>query len=216
MKVVLFGPPGVGKGTQAEMLASERQWTVLSMGELLRDEIRSRSTLGSEVEDFLRRGVLVPDELILRVVDDFIIENKDNGLIFDGFPRNLNQAIALEQALSSQSQMVNAAVGLVLAEGELIKRLIARLYCVKCGRFYNTDSQPPRQPDICDGCGGKLTRREDDREEVVRGRLKVYQAETRPLVEYYRVLGVYREVSAGGTKEDVFSRVKAVLDADHA
>jgi len=216
MKMVFFGPPGVGKGTQARMVAEKMQWNVMSMGDVLREEIRAESSLGVEAGDFLHRGVLVPDELVLRVADDCIIENKGNGLIFDGFPRNLNQAIALEQALARQNETVDRAVGFSLPPAELIRRLANRLCCPKCNELYNNDSRPPGRPGICDACGSKLARRLDDREEVIRERLKVYQAETKPLVEYYTGLGVYHTVNAGGTKEEVFDRVMAVLNVDHA
>lgn len=216
MKVVLFGPPGVGKGTQAQLVAEKMAWNIMSMGDLLRAEIRAKSPLGEEAGDFLHRGVLVPDELILRVADDCIVENRGNGLIFDGFPRNLNQAIALAQALARQNEMVDRALGFSLPTEELVQRLTNRLYCSKCGELYNLHSRPPTQAGSCDACGGKLARRDDDREQVIRERLKVYDAETKPLIEYYTSLSVYHTVDASGTKEKVFERVMASLDVNHA
>ncbi len=216
MKVIFFGPPGVGKGTQAQMVAEKKNWRVLSMGDLLRDEVKTKSTIGIEVEELIQRGSLVPDELILRFVDDFIIENRDTGLIFDGFPRNLNQAIALEQALSRQNEAVSFALGFTLSHKDLIYRLTNRRYCPRCNKIYNIYTQPPQAEGICDQCGGKLVQRDDDREEVIIERLKVYEIETKALVDYYTALGIYQQIDARGTMEEVFLRVMAVIDAHNA
>lgn len=216
MRVVFFGPPGVGKGSQAELVAKAMDYNILSMGDILREEIRAKSTIGVKVENFLQRGSLVPDELILEVVDDFLLENRGKGVIFDGFPRNLHQAIALEQALSRLNEAVSFAIGFVLERDEIVKRLTQRRYCNRCNAIYNLTSGPSIKPGVCDECGGELTIRGDDRESVIVERLKVYESQTKPLIEYYSGLGIYRPVDAGGSKQEVYSRVMGVLDAHHA
>ncbi|MEO0225332.1 MAG: adenylate kinase [candidate division WOR-3 bacterium] len=213
MRVIFFGPPGVGKGTQARMVANAKGWEVLAIGDVLREEVHSKSRRGSLMENYLRAGSLVPDELILDVVEDFIAENRDKGIIFDGFPRNLNQAIALEQVLSRHNEMVNYALGFVLPEEVLLERLSRRVFCPKCHRVYNMASLPPLKEGICDYCGTTLIKREDDQQTVIIERLKVYEVQTKPLVDYYRSLGIYRSVDAQGSVEDVYKRVLAVLNA---
>ncbi len=216
MRVVFFGPPGVGKGTQTKMVAEAMNWQILSMGDILREEIRTKSEIGIQTEDFLRRGNLVPDDIILAIVDDFIKENKENDIIFDGFPRNMNQAIAFHQTLSRQSTSLSYAFGFVLSHDDLLHRLSDRLYCLRCNNIYNMKTQVPKKPGVCDNCGGELIQREDDMSEVINERLRVYEEETKALVSYYSAQGIYRPIDARGSKEEVFGRIMEVLNAHNS
>jgi adenylate kinase len=210
--VFLFGPPGAGKGTQADLLAQRYNFKKFVMGDILREEVALGSPLGKKVEEYLKNGMLAPDEIIFEVVEDFIMENLNEYILFDGFPRNLNQAVELEKLLARHNKKITLAIELQLSPDEVIKRILARLYCPKCGAVYNEISNPPKVKDTCDVCGGHLEKRKDDNPETIRNRLKVYEEMTRPLTEYYKSLGVYVPVDASGSKEEVCNRIAKILD----
>ncbi|KPK63856.1 hypothetical protein AMJ83_05250 [candidate division WOR_3 bacterium SM23_42] len=212
MRIILFGPPGVGKGTQAQLLASKYNMLRLSSGDLLREEVSLNSQVGRKVEQYLRKGHLVPDDIIFEIVDNMLIENQDNDILFDGFPRNLAQARNLEKSLAQLDQTVDIAFEMYLDENEIIKRLMNRRYCPKCGRIYNYVTNPPTNDGVCDFDKQKLTKRDDDTEEVIKQRLKIYETETRPMISYYETLNVYREVHAQGTQEEVLTTISEIVD----
>lgn len=213
MRIILFGPPGVGKGTQAQALVQEFNMVRLSTGDLLREEISLSSPTGRKVEQYLRKGHLVPDDIMLEIIDNILIENKERDILFDGFPRNLNQARSLERSLAQLGQEIDIAFEMCLQEDELVKRLINRRYCPKCGRIYNLITNPPQKEGFCDSDGTRLVTREDDTAEVIKKRLKIYEDETRPLVSYYKSLNVYKEIDAQANQDEVLKRISEIVNA---
>jgi adenylate kinase len=212
MRLVLFGPPGVGKGTQANLLCEKYNLLRISTGDLLREQVALSSPIGRRVEQFMKKGHLVPDDIMFEIVDNLLIENKDQDILFDGYPRNLNQARSLEQSLAQFGQAIDLALQLQLADDEIIKRLVSRRYCPKCERVYNYITNPPKVEGLCDYDKQKLVKRNDDTEEIIRKRLAIYEAETRPLISYYKSLNIYREVDAQGNQEDVLHRISIIVD----
>jgi len=212
MRILLFGPPGVGKGTQAQLLAEKYNLLRISTGDLLREEVSLSSPTGRRVEQYLKKGHLVPDDIIFEIVDSMLIENKDQDILFDGFPRNLNQARDLEKSLAQLGQALDIAFQMLLDDSEIIERLVNRWHCPKCGRIYNYVTDPPAVHGICDIDKYKLSKRSDDTEDVIRKRLEIYEAETRPLIGYYKSLGIYREVNARGSQDEVLNRISSIVD----
>ncbi len=213
MILLLFGPPGVGKGTQAELLTRHFDCAKFSTGEILREETAIQSELGKKVETYMSSGVLVPDMLIFEIVDGFLTEHQEDNILFDGFPRNLNQAVSLNTSLSRRNLHLNLALEMYLEETEIINRLINRRYCPECGRLYNLVSNPPRDHGICEKCGKILAKRNDDRETVIRKRLQVYHDETAALAKYYQSLNAYQRVHATGSEDDVFNSIVKIINA---
>jgi adenylate kinase len=212
MRIVLFGPPGVGKGTQANLLCEKYKLLRISTGDLLREQVALSSPTGRKVEQFMKKGHLVPDDIMFEIVDSMLIENKDQDILFDGFPRNINQARSLEKSLAQLGQTIDLALQMHLPDDEIIKRLVNRRYCPKCSRVYNYITNPPNIEGLCDHDNQKLLKRDDDTEEIIRKRLAIYEAETRPLISYYKSLNVYREVDAHGSQEEVLRKIANIVD----
>ena len=212
MRIVVFGPPGVGKGTQASLLSEKYNLMWISTGDLLREHVALSSPTGRKVEQIMKKGHLVPDDIMFEIVDNLLIENKDQDILFDGFPRNLNQARSLEKSLAQLGQTIDLALQMHLTDSDIIKRLVNRRYCPKCGRVYNYITNPPETEGLCDCDKQKLLKRNDDTEEVIKKRLAIYEEETRPLISYYKSLNVYREVDAGGSKEEVLLKISHIVD----
>jgi adenylate kinase len=186
MNLVLFGAPGAGKGTQGELLAAARGLLRLSTGDLLRDAVRRGTPLGLEAKRFMDAGELVPDDVILGLVREVLdTEAGRRGVIFDGFPRTRPQAEALDAMLAGIGRPLDAVVVLAVDDATIVRRLGGRLTCGACGAVFNRSSDPPGAEGVCDRCGGALVQREDDREETVRRRLRVYEEQTAPLLAYY-------------------------------
>jgi adenylate kinase len=204
MKLVIFGPPGAGKGTLAQGLQSKLGIPHLDMGELLRDEVRRGTDVGKIVSAYISQGKLAPDEVVFQVLRQKLEQTK--GYILDGFPRTLAQAEMLEK-VSPPDLVLN----LVVPEEVIIRRLSARRLCEKCGAIYNLISLPPAKEGICDRCGGGLYLREDDRPEIVKERLRVYKEQTEPVLEFYRKKGILREVEGAESKEETLNRALKVL-----
>jgi adenylate kinase len=204
MKLVIFGPPGAGKGTLAQGLQSKLGIPHLDMGELLRDEVRRGTEVGKIVSAYISQGRLAPDEVVFQVLRQKLEQTK--GYILDGFPRTPAQAEMLEK-VSPPDLVLN----LVVPEEVIIRRLSARRLCEKCGAIYNLISLPPAKEGICDRCGGRLYLREDDRPEIVKERLRVYREQTEPVLEFYRRKGILREVEGAESKEETLNRALQVL-----
>ncbi len=214
-KVVLFGPPGSGKGTQAELLKERLGFEHYSTGEVFRDHIARRTQVGQMVEQFVTSGRLVPDELVLEVVSSFVRERSDRSIVFDGFPRTLAQAEGLDRVLALCHTGVDLAVLVDLADDEVVKRLTARRQCQRCGKIYNLTFSPPGQEGICDKCGGELYQRRDDSERVIRDRLEVYHRQTKPLIEYYRNQQKLQEIDGSIGRDRVYQELLRLMANDH-
>ena len=213
VRLVLLGPPGVGKGTQGRRLAAQHHWALISTGEILRDAVARQTPLGMEARKRMETGLLVPDEVMIGLVRDRSAEgDAADGFVLDGFPRTVPQANALDSMLQARGQRLDAAVGLDAPREELVRRLSARRECPVCKRAYNLVTAPPARDQECDDHPGtKLTQREDDKEETVRRRLEVYEDQTAPLLDYYRGQGRLRMVPATGPVDDVFHSLSQAL-----
>ena len=186
MNVILFGAPGAGKGTQGELLAAGRGLERLSTGDLLRDAVRRETPLGLRAQAVMAAGELVPDAVIVGIVRDFMAERSAaRGFLFDGFPRTVAQAEALDTLLRDLDRPLDAVVVLEVADEELVRRLTGRRSCARCGAIYHMVFEPPAEPGVCDRCGGELTQRADDQEDTVRRRLEVYGQQTEPVLAHY-------------------------------
>jgi adenylate kinase len=207
MRLSFLGPPGAGKGTQAQRLSAAWGIPHLSTGEMLRAAIRAQTPLGLEAQGFMRAGNLVPDGLVIRMLRERLQQADTRpGFLLDGFPRTVVQADALEAFAP-----LDAVLYFDIPEPELMERLADRWSCPKCGRVYNLRSNPPRTPGICDADGAPLVQRPDDRPEAVLVRLKVYHQETAPVLAYYRERGLVKTVQASGSVEEVHSRILEAL-----
>ncbi|MEA2461285.1 MAG: adenylate kinase [Actinomycetota bacterium] len=209
MRLVIFGPQGAGKGTQAALIAEKYGIPAISTGEIFRWAIKGRTSLGQKVLEIVDSGRLVPDELTIEVVRERLeAEDAQEGFLIDGFPRNLHQAEALEEdILASQGFKLDAALVIDVPEEVSLRRLLGRRACSKCGRNYHIDN-PPKQNWTCDVCGGEVVGRTDDHDEAtIRSRLALYHEQTEPLKAYYEDKGLLREVDGQGTTEEVFGRI---------
>lgn len=210
MNLILLGAPGAGKGTQSALLCERLSLKHLSTGDILREEIGKKSPVGLQVAQLVSSGKLVPDALVLEIVAAKIREEKD-GLLFDGFPRTIEQAEGLDDLLEKQGKNIDAVVFIDLAEGEVIRRLTSRRTCKKCGKIYNLVSTPPANPEVCDVCGGQLFWRDDDSLETVKRRLMVYRDQTEPLVAYYKANHRFIKVDGALAPEKVTGEICAAL-----
>jgi len=207
VRLVFLGPPGVGKGTHAKVLCAKHGLAHISTGEILREAVASGTPLGGKVRSYMERGLLVPDELVLQALRRRIAEpDAGAGFVLDGYPRNLKQAKDLER----ERVRVDRVVYFSAPEEALLKRIGGRRTCEACNRVYNVYFDPPAEPEVC-ACGGRLVVREDDREEVVRARLKEYAEKTAPLIEHYRARGLLVEVDAEGDIKTVYDRLENAI-----
>ena len=211
MKLILLGAPGAGKGTQAEILCKKLSIPTISTGNILRAAIKEGTPTGLKAKSFIDAGALVPDEVIIGIVDERLSQpDCQKGYILDGVPRTIAQAEALEKAGIS----FDAVVSIEISEEEILSRMSGRRVCEACGSSYNVVAVPPRVEGICDNCGGKLIQRKDDTPETVHERLKVYHTETEPLVDFYRQRGLLRPVRSADTKEGTTQAILAALELE--
>lgn len=212
LNLILIGPPGAGKGTQAERLQEDFRLPFISTGEMLRANVKDGTELGKAAKAHMDAGGLVPDDLIVAMAAERLDEDDtQDGFILDGFPRTTAQAEALEQQLDQEGRRITAALLLEVPDAEIIKRIAGRRVCVKAGHNYHVDYDPPKNPDICDQDGSRLIQREDDRPEVVRKRLAVYHDQTAPLVDFYDERGLLRRVDGTRAPSDVHDHIRALI-----
>jgi adenylate kinase len=204
MIVVLLGPPGSGKGTQAKKLVSKRQWPQLSTGDMLRSAIAEGSELGIKAKTFMDKGLLVPDEVVVGLIAvRSTLSDSKNGFVLDGFPRTIPQAAALDLMLKQQGRLVNSAVLFKIPDSELVRRLSGRRTCLNCGSMFHIESLKPKKDGVCDKCGQALVQRDDDKVEVIQKRLSVYHQQTEPLTKYYETAGKLKSIDATQSPEQV-------------
>lgn len=195
MKLILLGPPGAGKGTQAKMLTDRFSIPQIATGDILRGAVQAGSLLGIQAKGYMDAGALVPDEVVIGIVRERLQQaDCTEGFILDGFPRTVAQADALQVSLEELGRQLDRVVSLTVDADALVERLTGRRTCRSCGRGYHVTFDPPRNAQLCDACGGELYQRDDDREETIRKRLAVYEQQTSPLIEYYRAAGLLTEL----------------------
>jgi adenylate kinase len=212
MRIILLGPPGAGKGTQAAHIVAAKAVPHISTGDILRANVREGTALGLEAKRFMDAGDLVPDDVIIGMVGARLAEpDSARGFLFDGFPRTVPQARALETLVNERGTPIDVAVRLVVDRDDVILRLTGRRTCPTCNRVFHVLHNPPREEGRCDDCGSGLIQRDDDREEVVLNRLEVYRTQTEPLEHFYWERGLLRDVEATGGVEDVTARVLDIL-----
>ena len=211
-RVVLLGPPGAGKGTQAKLLQERFKVRQISTGDILRKAVAEQTPLGKQASEYIRRGELVPDRLIIDLVADRLKEKDcEQGFVLDGFPRTIAQAQRLEEILKKMGLGLDCVLSVQVPDKLIVERLSGRRTCKGCGALYHLVFDPPKAAGTCNRCGGELFQRDDDREETVTNRLKVYDDQTAPLVSYYRERGLLREIDGVGEVEAIGKRVVRAL-----
>lgn len=211
--MVFLGPPGSGKGTQAKKLSQELGLMHISTGDILRDAVKNQTELGKKAKEYMDRGELVPDSIMIALIEE--VMPKEGGFILDGFPRTVPQALALEEMLRGYKKDVDKVFLFDLSEEVVVERLSGRLICSQCGAVYHRKYNPPKEEGVCDLCGGKLIQREDDKEEVVRRRYRVYKEQTSPLVEFYQKRNKLIRLDASQDIQEVNKRLLEVLRDGH-
>lgn len=212
MHVVLVGPPGAGKGTQAVMVAKELGVPHISTGDIFRQALKEGTPLGKKAKEYMDSGALVPDDIVVGIVKERLaMDDCRKGFILDGFPRTIPQAEALDYTLPELGMKLDRVVNLAVPDEKLVLRLTGRRVCRSCGANYHVIFNPPKKEGICDNCGGELYQRDDDREETVRNRLKVYYNQTQPLIDYYARRGIIVDVNGDQEMQQVLSDVIAAI-----
>lgn len=212
--IILLGGPGAGKGTLAEFLRKQTRYIHVSTGDMLRAALKSGSSVGLEAKQYMEAGELVPDSVILRIIEERIAEEAPGAcFMFDGFPRTIEQAEGLDQIFQKHDAAITHVFNLVVGREMLLRRLTGRRVCKVCGAVYHMTNRPPKKDGVCDVDGGELYQRADDSEETILNRLEVYSKQTEPLIEYYQKQGLIREIAAGGTAAETDALVLDVLNA---
>ncbi len=213
MNLILFGPPGAGKGTQAKFIVDSFQIPQISTGDMLRAAVKEQTPLGVVAKQIMDAGGLVPDEVVLGIVKERIaLSDCNNGFVLDGFPRTIPQADALDGILAGMGRTIDHVISLDVDNDEIVKRLSGRRTCGACGRGFHVLYDPPVVADVCDGCGASLSQRDDDREETVMKRLSVYDQQTSPLKAYYEQKGLLRHIKGCGSINDIQCQIQKVIE----
>jgi len=216
MNLILLGPPGAGKGTQAQMIVERYHIPQISTGDILRAAVKGKSPLGAKAKEFMDRGKLVPDELVIGIIEERLTASDCRpGFILDGFPRTIAQAEALQPILAKMGKSINHVINIEVDEEELVRRLTGRRTCKNCGAMFHLIFYPAKKEGMCDRCGGLLYQRDDDKEETIRTRLKEYQRQTAPLIQYYQGKKKLRSISGVGEQNQIFERILDYIDAMH-
>jgi adenylate kinase len=212
MRMVLVGPPGAGKGTQAQFVAAHLAVPQISTGDIFRSNVSQGTPLGKQAKEYMDAGDLVPDEVTIAMVRDRLAEpDATRGFLLDGFPRNVPQSIELDDILAEMGTKLDVVVELIVDDDEVVRRLSGRRTCRNCGHIWHVDFDPPSTEGACDNCGGELFQRDDDKPATIRHRLEVYAEQTAPLIGYYGERGIHVGVDATGPVDDVTERVIAAV-----
>ena len=212
MKIIMLGAPGAGKGTQAKKIAAKYEIPHISTGDIFRANIKNGTELGKEAKKYMDQGLLVPDELTVKILLDRVAKDDcKNGYVLDGFPRTIPQAEVLEEALTKLGDRIDYAINVEVPDENIVKRMGGRRACVNCGATYHIEHVPPKKEGICDNCGSELILRDDDKPETVKNRLSVYHKQTQPLIDFYNGKGVLRTVDGTVDMKDVFNAIVAIL-----
>lgn len=213
MNIVLMGPPGAGKGTQAEFIKANYPIPHISTGDIFREAVANGTELGKQAKTFMDSGGLVPDEVTIGIVEERLARDDcQKGFLLDGFPRTTVQAEALDQSLAASGRKIEAAINISAPNDILIERLSGRVSCKDCKRVYNLQYKPPKVPGVCDSCGGEIIQRDDDKGETVARRLQVYLEQTNPLLDYYRDKGLLYELEGNRDAKIVFADIQKILE----
>ncbi len=214
MKIIMLGAPGAGKGTQAKMIAEKYGVPHVSTGDIFRANIKNGTELGMEAKKYMDQGLLVPDELTVKILLDRVAQaDCEKGYVLDGFPRTIPQAEVLDKALVELGDAIDYAINVDVPDENIVKRMSGRRACVTCGATYHIEHVPPKKEGICDKCEAELILRDDDKPETVLNRLKVYHDQTQPLIDFYSAKGVLKTVDGTVDMQDVFSAIVAILEA---
>lgn len=208
MNIIFIGAPGSGKGTQSREFIEKYNFLQLSTGDVLRAAIKAGTDMGLQAKTFMDAGKLVPDDVMIGIVKDYLETNKEKSIIFDGFPRTVDQAKSLGKMLDGQGKKLDKAIYFKINPQILVNRLTGRRVCTKCGEIYHVETKPSKVAGVCDVCGGSVVHRTDDKEDVIVERLQQFEKNTGPTIEYYRNLGVLAEVDSSAAPEIVFKQIK--------
>ncbi len=212
MNLILLGPPGAGKGTQAVKIVEKYNIPHISTGDIFRENIKKGTELGKKAQEYMNKGELVPDDLVVEIACARLLEDDcKEGFLLDGFPRTVYQAEKLDEFLANHGRKVEHVLDIAVEKEELITRLIGRRVCRSCGASYHIVNMPPKKEGICDICGGELYQRADDTEETVANRIEVYEAQTMPLIDYYEKAGVIAHIDGATGLDNVFADIASVL-----
>lgn len=213
MRLIILGPPGAGKGSQATFIKEKYNIVHISTGDIFREHLRNETELGKQAQVYMNKGQLVPDELTIELVKDRLSQDDvKDGFLLDGFPRNLDQAAALTDFLKSRNEDLDAVVNLNVDKASLVDRITGRRMCKDCKASFHIKNYPPKVEGVCDHCGGELYQREDDKEETVLKRIGVYEAETDPLIDYYNQFGLVLNIDGNQPLEEVRDQIFRGLD----
>ena len=212
MKIIMLGAPGAGKGTQAKMIADKYGVPHISTGDIFRANIKNGTELGMEAKKYMDQGLLVPDELTVRILLDRVAQDDcKNGYVLDGFPRTIPQAEVLDSELTKLGDHIDYAINVDVPDENIVKRMSGRRACLTCGATYHIEHVPPKKEGICDVCGSELVLRDADKPETVKNRLNVYHEQTQPLIDFYTEKGVLKTVDGTVPMEEVFAAITAIL-----